>query len=94
MIQRCVLRQETESRDDPAAVSEADHESCADTSLRMTLQIHNIPANDDWTGCEGAHSNETYAKVLGGEMMAAVDCQQDTQAGDCNGDADCDEREA
>ena len=58
----------------------------------MPAQVHEGPANDDWAGGEGAHGDEAYSCVLGVKFV--VDCQEDAESDDEEGNAEGDKRGA
>ena len=61
-IIRSVLRKkgkkgkEGKHRDNATSNAEADHSRGANTAFQMTVQIHDIPANDKWPCGESAKS--------------------------------------
>ena len=58
---RNVLSLEAESRHYATRVAEADHPSAANAPLRVSILIHEVPADDDGTGGEAAHGDQAYA---------------------------------
>ena len=58
---RNVLSLEAESRHDATRVAESNHPRAADAPLRVSVLIHEVPADDDGTGGEAAHGDQTYA---------------------------------
>lgn len=58
---RNVLGLEAESRHDATRVAEANHPGAANAPLRVSVLIHEVPADDDRTGGEAAHGDQTYA---------------------------------
>lgn len=75
-----IARQERKSRDDAAAVAEANHPRDADASLHVAAQVHGHPADDDGHGGVGAHGNEEEGGVLGARVV--VDREERGGAGE------------
>lgn len=61
MIKRSIFGQEAESRYDAAGIAETNHPRAANASFHVSVQVHDVPADDDGTGGEAAHGNETDA---------------------------------
>lgn len=89
MVQRSVSSEERECSNDPPSVPEPDHPRAPNTSFRVALQIHNVPADDNGAGGERTHGDETDPRILGRESMVHI--HEDGEANDCEGNAEGDE---
>ena len=78
-IQRRIRRQKGKRRHDAAGIAKANRPRRADAAVRMALQVHDDPANDQRATRKGAHSDEVDAAVLGSERVADgnEDCEAD-----------------
>ena len=56
-----ILSLKSESRHYTTRITKSDHPCAADASLLVPILIHEVPADDDGTGGEAAHGDETYA---------------------------------
>ena len=83
-VARRIRGQERECRNDTTGVAKADYPSCADATVRVAVEIHYEPAQDDRPAGKSSHGNEVDSPVLGGERV--VDGHQDCKAG--NGQCD------
>ena len=92
MVKRSILGQEAKSRHEPTGVPEANHPRAADASVRVTVQVHDVPADDDGTGGEAAHRDQTDAEVS--HVETPMGRQQDREAGRGEQEAQEDEWES
>ena len=66
---RHILSLKTERRHYATRITKSNHPRAADASLLMSILIHEVPTDDDGTGGEAAHGDETYAQVLRVEVV-------------------------
>lgn len=92
MVTRGVRGEERKCSDNTARVAEPDHPRRADTALRMAVQVHEIPTDDDWASGESAHGDQTDSRVLCGKGL--VHGHEDGKTDNCERCAKCDERGA
>ena len=66
---RHILSLKTKSRHYTTRITKSNHPRAADASFLVSILIHEVPADDDGTGGEAAHGDETNAQVLGVEVV-------------------------
>lgn len=69
---RSVLGQEKEDSNDTSGITETDRPSRADTTLGVTLQIHQNPTNDNSTASKGTHGDEDDTAILRRKVVLSM----------------------
>ena len=66
---RNILGLEAESCHNATRVPEPNHPRATNAPLRVPILVHQVPADDDGTGGEAAHSDQADSKVLHVEIV-------------------------
>lgn len=73
MVQRRITSHKTPSRNDTPNVSKTDNPSTAKSSVKITIEIHDIPTDGDGQCRKSSHSDKNNSSILHWNIIVYVE---------------------